>query len=70
MNDFVEKYQSGYKATMLQCWPAQLSQHSSYTTLASHNQITPIEQLVIAPFQEPGYVQPHGDPRHKRHTLF
>ena len=28
MNDFAENYQSGYKATMLQCWLAQLSQHS------------------------------------------
>ena len=35
INDFVEKYQSGYKATMLQCWPAQLSQHSSCTPLPS-----------------------------------
>ena len=35
MNDFVKKYQSRYKATMLQCWPAQLSQHSSYATLPS-----------------------------------
>ena len=36
MNDFVININlDSYKATMLQCWPAQLSQHSSYVTLPS-----------------------------------